>query len=250
MDVSMRRHALWMARAMGRSDLSPLRPLDIESLERVCAVRTLPKGSLLLAAGSTVQTVYVVREGEVRLAVRRPMGGRQFVGLVRAGDVVGDLPLFCEKEMPFDALTDSEATVIEIDRDHLVALLRQSPSLSLRWTTSIAKRLEQTQRRLVTLLTEDLTTQVATVLLEERERAPGGGWKVALPHTTIAQLLGVRRPSVSRVIGSLRGKGLVATRYREIALVDLDGLAQVAGATVDDFDCDAADLGSRSPSPR
>jgi CRP/FNR family transcriptional regulator len=233
----MRRHALWIARAMGRSDLSPLRPADIAALEDSCTLRQLPPGALLLAAGKEVEHVYVVREGEVRLAVPRRVGGRQFVGLVRAGDVVGDLPLFCEKEMPFDALTGSDTTVIEIARDDLIALLRSSPALSLRWTTSIAKRLEQTQKRLVTLLTQDLAAQIATVLLEERERSPDGTWNVVLSHATIAQLLGVRRPSISRVIAQLRDQALVASGYRTISLLDLDGLAKLAGTPLNELGC-------------
>ncbi len=236
----MRRHALWIARAMARTDLSPLQPADVEALEAICRARHVAAGTVVVPAGSPVDAVYVVRSGEVQLALRRPLGGRQLVGLVREGGVVADIPMFCEQPMPFDAVTGTDSTVIELDRDRLVALLQRSPSLSLRWTSSVAKRLEQTQRRMIAMLTKDLEAQVATVLLDERQRSAAGGWFVPLSHGAISQLLGVRRQSVSRVIAGLRGRGLVAGGYRRLGIVDLEGLAHVAGVSLDDVACGAA----------
>jgi CRP-like cAMP-binding protein len=234
-DAAMRRHALWIARAMARTDLTPLQQSDIDHLERVVKVRHEPQGTVLITAGATVDAVYVVRSGEVRLATRRPLGGRQLVGLIREGGVVGDIPMFCERPMPFDALTGQQTTILEISRRQLLTMLTQSPSLSLRWMTSLAKRLEQTQHRMVSLLTKDLTMQVALLLLDERERETGGSWVVRLSHGTIAQLLGVRRQSVSRVLAALRRDGLVTSGYRTIVLRDLRGLADVAGVPADDY---------------
>lgn len=231
-DAAMRRHALWIARAMARTDLTPLRSADIDQLERAVRVRHEPQGSLLIAAGEEVNAVHVVRSGEVRLAIRRPLGGRQLVGLIREGGVVGDIPMFCERAMPFDALAGQHTTILEIPRDQLLHLLTQSPSLALRWMTSLAKRLEQTQHRMVSMLTQDLKMQIAVLLLDERERDAMGGWVVRLSHATIAQLLGVRRQSVSRVLANLREQGLVTSGYRAIALNDLDGLADVAGIPI------------------
>lgn len=229
-DTAMRRHALWIARAMGRTDLNPLLPSDIAELERAVTVRHEPQGTVLIPAGATVEAVHVVRSGEVRLATRRPLGGRQLVGLIREGGVVGDIPMFCERPMPFDALTGQQTTILEISRPQLLELLNRSPSLSLRWMTSLAKRLEQTQHRMVSLLTKDLTMQVALLLLDERERQPEDGWVVRLSHGTIAQLLGVRRQSVSRIIAMLRAEGLLTSGYRTVTLLDLPGLARVAEA--------------------
>jgi CRP-like cAMP-binding protein len=232
-DAAARRHALWIARAMARTDLTPLQQSDIDQLERVVRVRHEPQGAVLIATGKTVESVYVVRSGEVHLATRRPLGGRQLVGLVREGGVVGDIPMFCERPMPFDALTGQRTTILEISRSQLLGMLAQSPSLSLRWMTSLAKRLEQTQQRMVSLLTKDLTMQVAMLLLDEREQDASGAWVVRLAHGTIAQLLGVRRQSVSRVLATLRRRGLIASGYRTITLRDLGGLAEVAGIVVE-----------------
>lgn len=242
-DTARRRHALWIARAMARTDLTPLHPGDIAQLERAVSVRHPEPGERLMPAGVEVDRVLVVRTGQVRLAARRPIGGRQLVGLVRQGGVVGDIPLFCDRPMPFDALAGPDTTVLEIPRSELLSMLGNSPSLSLRWMTSLAKRLEQTQRRMVSMLTQDLTTQIAVLLLEEREPGAGDRWVVRLSHATIAQLLGVRRQSVSRVLATLRRQDLVASGYRTIDILDPNGLATVARVPLSDVPADAV----RSP---
>lgn len=241
MDEAQRRHALWIARAMSRTDLTPLRPEDIARLGVACEVSTVAAGTVLLNAGQEIADVYVVREGRVRLAARRPLSGRQTVGMVEAGGVVGDIPVLCGQPMPFDAVADVTSTVVRVDQAGLLAELTRSPALSLRWLRSIAMRLEQTQHRMTTLLTKDLAGQVATVLLDQRKQGSDGAWTVQLPHQTIAHLLGVRRQSVSRVLGQLRRDELVRTSYGELELLDLEGLAVVAGEPLDRLTCKPLD---------
>ncbi len=224
-----RRHARWIAEAMTPTDLSPLRPADVAALERVAHVREVAAGTVLARAGDEVHTVSVVRRGRVRLATRGRGGARRTVALVEAGGVVADVALLCEQPMPFDAVVETDATLVDLDSDDLLALLRGSPTLALRWTTSVAARLEHSQRRLATLLTKDLDAQVASLLLDARERADDGGWQTPLSHDMLAELLGVRRQSVSRVMARLRQRGVVANAYRRITLLDLDGLAELAG---------------------
>lgn len=227
MDAVTRRHALWIARAMSRSDLTPLLEEDVERLAVICEPQRPPPGTVLMQAGEEVTGVYVVQAGVVELRARS-LGGRQVVGLVRAGDVVGDIPLFCQQPMPFQAVALADTAVLRLDRDQLITLLHASPNLSLRWTTSIAKRLEQTQHRLLSLLTKNLAGQVATLLLNECGDGDGRP-VVALSHQTIGQMVGARRPSVSRVLAQLRRRGLIESRYRRIVLLDVPELAAVAG---------------------
>ncbi|MGH8900471.1 MAG: Crp/Fnr family transcriptional regulator [Egibacteraceae bacterium] len=213
---------------------SSLRPADIAGLACACNVRRLPAGTLVLTAGDTVETIHIVRHGEVHLTTRRSLGGRQLVGLVRVGGgVIGDIQLFCDQPMPFDVVTGMRSTIIDLRRERLVSLLQRSPTLSLRSTVSVAERLDQAERRLVTLLTKNLTGQVASLLLEERERNPNGEWIVRLAHRTLAELLGARRQSVSRVISGLRAEGLITCGYRRLVLHDLPKLAERAGVAFD-----------------
>jgi CRP-like cAMP-binding protein len=224
----MHPHARWIARSMARDELNPIDVRELPRLEAICSSRTLEPGTLVLEAGSTVEHVLLLRHGEIELLARSHGGGRTVMAIVRPGGVIADIPLLLGTPMPWDAVASREATVIALDRAGWMQILRTSPGLSMRWMTSIAKRLDADRRRLLWITTKDLLAQVAGTLLEQQEPGPSGLPVVALSHETIAQLLGARRQSVTRVIAELRDRGLVASGYRETVLLDPTGLSAVA----------------------
>ncbi len=112
--------------------------------------------------------------------------------------------------------------MITLSRQRWTQLLASSPSLSLRWMTSIAWRLDDDRRRLVVITSKPLISQVAYLLLDLAESELEGRSVARLSHTTIAHLLGARRQSVTRVIAQLRQQGLVATSYGSTVLLDQD----------------------------
>ena len=146
MDDLSRRHAMWIARSMARTERSPLTGADIVALEEVCEPVRVESGTILLPAGSEAANIYIVREGVVHLAVRNPSIGRQTIGLVQTGGIVGDVSVLLGRPMPHDALTDSDCTLLKVTREQLPGLLSSSPSMALRWTTSLAMRVERRSR--------------------------------------------------------------------------------------------------------
>ena len=232
-DDFSRRHAMWIARAVARTDQSPLTGPDIMALETTFEPRRIEAGTVLASSGSTADSVHIVREGRVHLAIRTMGSGRQTIGIVGPGSVVGDVPILTQQLTSADAYADVDTTVLTAERGAFVSMLRESPTLSVRWATSMAQRIEQQQQRTVTLLTKDLAAQIATVLWEFRKEEDGV-WRVRMPHQTIAHLLGARRQSVSRVLGQLRREGLVQSRYGSVELTDLQGVAALAGMKTDE----------------
>lgn len=226
--LSQMGHELWITRASGWTDLTPLSAHYMHALSslRTAEVWTAPAGTVLIRSGEPVETVFVVQEGEVHLATRH-RSGRHVVGVTQSRGVIGDIPLFCGIPMPFDAVAADESVIIAVPTDALMDFLASSPELCLRWISSVAKRFAQTQHRMSALLTGDLPARVATVLLEERLRA-SGEWVVRMAQDTIAQLSGVRRQSVARVLAEWRNAGYISTGYREIRLHKLDALAGIA----------------------
>lgn len=223
--------AEWSARATARQDFSPFNATDVAHIKDAAVEEYVEPGTRLLAAGERVDRVIVVGSGEVELFAHTP-AGRRVMAVVRKGGVIGDIPLFLETPMPYDAVVSRQALVCELDRQALLAFLTSAPAASLRWMRSIAVRLDDDRRRLLAVLTSDLTSQVAFLLLEHAEPGSGGKPVVRLSHEVIAHLLGARRQSVSRVIAQLRERGLLSTAYREIVVDDADGLQVVAGPSL------------------
>ena len=159
----------------------------------------------------------------------RQDGGRATMAVIRSGGVIQDLPLLLGNPMPFDAVASRDTEMIMLSRQRWTELLAGSPTLSMRWMTSIARRLDDDRRRLVVVTSKPLISQVAYLLLDLAEDDPQGRPVVRLSHTTLSHLLGARRQSVTRVVAQLRQQGLVETSYGATVLLDQDGLRDVMG---------------------
>lgn len=187
-------------------------------------LRRVAAGTLLLTGSSQVTEVFVVRSGVLQFAVRHSGGGRQPIEVVTRGGIVGDDAVLADCCMGVDVVVETSASVLAIPASTLVRALYESPALAQRWLTSLAARSQRTHQRMRCLQTQNLTGQVAAVLVDHCVRQPDGTWAVELSHATIAGLVGARRQSVSRTLAELRHAGLVSNCYRRVVLHDRAGL--------------------------
>ncbi|MBC7680522.1 MAG: Crp/Fnr family transcriptional regulator [Pseudorhodobacter sp.] len=218
----------WISQTSARENLGLLRRDELAELRKVGTARWVEAGTVVAAAGAAPTHVQVVVEGELELMARQD-GGRTTMSVIRAGGVIMDIPLLLGNPMPFDAVASRDTEMIALSRQRWTELLASSPSLSMRWMTSIARRLDDDRRRLVVVTSKPLISQVAYLLLDLAEADAHGRPVVRLSHTTLSHLLGARRQSVTRVIAQLRQQQLVATGYGSTVLLDEDGLRDVMG---------------------
>lgn len=223
MDNVPLRHAAWIARCLGRGELSPLGPEDIDALATELGESHHAGGTTLFQMGDLPGRVYIVRQGAVELT--RELHGRHVtLQLLHPGDVFGDIPLIARMPLPFDARALEDTTVLSIDSVTLWRILEQRPRLAQRWMVSIALRMAEVQGRLVDLLAGGLPAQLASLLVREAEQG-----RVRLSQQVLASLVGGRRTSVNRVLKDLESRGLVALRYRQVEILDAAGLAALSG---------------------
>lgn len=218
----------WLPRWLAAETGDPVAGEDLAQLKRITAFRHVTPGTRLMSAGATVERVVVVRRGSLHLLAPTGRGGRTLTDVVWSEGVVGDVALVLAQPLPVDVVAGDHSTLMELDGPRLLALLRRSPSLSARWMGALAQRVSGHERRLRCLLTATLTGQVADLLLEQLERAPGERRTVSLSHAAIAGLVGVSRQSVSEVMAELRRRGLVLTGYRVIEVLDVAALERLA----------------------
>jgi CRP-like cAMP-binding protein len=218
----------WISQSSARENLGLLRRGELAALRKVGTVRWVGAGTVVAAAGSPATHVQVVGDGELELMARQE-GGRATMAVIRSGGVIQDIPMLLGNPMPFDAVASRDTEMIALSRQRWTELLASSPSLSMRWMTSIARRLDDDRRRLVVVTSKPLISQVAYLLLDLAEADLHGRGVVRLSHTTLSHLLGARRQSVTRVIAQLRQRGLVETAYGATVLLDEDGLRDVMG---------------------
>jgi CRP-like cAMP-binding protein len=219
----MAHEAAWMARCVGRGEWAPLAETDIAELGSRMEPVDLEIGAPLFAQGEVSRAVWIVREGRVELA-HRDGPRRVIVAIMHPGDVDGDISLILHMPFGYSGHAIEAVHALRLSDEDFESLMRTSPALARRWLSSVAFRLAHAQRRVLQLSGRDLTQQLAGLLLDEERDG-----EVALPQESLAALLGVRRPSINKVMRALERRNLVRTSYGRVELLDLDALREAAG---------------------
>ncbi|MGH3860839.1 Crp/Fnr family transcriptional regulator [Actinokineospora sp.] len=217
------RQAAWVARCVGRGEAAPLTPDALTALAATLHQDRLERGAVIFHGGQPTTKVWIVQHGRVELSVgsgRR----RTVVGVLRPGDVDGDIQLLLDMALPYTARALDDATVLSLVADDFEHLLATSLPIARRWLSSVAQRLAASQTRLLGLLGRTLTEQVAALLLDE---AVDG--QVSLPQRTLAAMLGAQRPSLNKILKDLERQGLIGVRYAAIDILNPEGLTKRAG---------------------
>ncbi|MDI3297873.1 MAG: Crp/Fnr family transcriptional regulator [Bacillota bacterium] len=223
----------------GVSDLLARSPiftgLDAGSLAAIGALlrrKQLAPGQVLFEQGEPVSDLYVIERGLVKAFVLTPAGRQQTINLLGAGEVMPHVGFLEGSTYPATA-TALEPTVLwALGRDPLMALLRQDARLAIRLLEITARRLAELQRRLQETALGDLRQRVAYALVRlASEHGRGEGRWRTLPeqitHQEIANLAGVSRESVSRMMSRFQRSGWVR-ESAEGHRLDLEALAREA----------------------
>lgn len=224
---AMVREAAWMARCVGRGEWAPLFDDDLAELGQRLEPVHFDPGALVFAQGKTSDAVWIFRSGRVELS-RRDGKRRLIVQIVHPGDVDGDIGLIMQMPLPYSAHAIDDVEALRLSNEDFEWLIASRPAVARRWLSSVAARLMSAERRILQLAGRDLKTQLANLLLdEEREDS------VALPQESLAALLGVRRPSLNKVLRDLERAGVVELSYRCVDIADRRALVRAAGRATD-----------------
>ncbi|MDP8930036.1 MAG: Crp/Fnr family transcriptional regulator [Actinomycetota bacterium] len=185
--------------------------------------QTYPGGAVIFRRGEVPAWVYLLCSGVVELSRHGP-GHRVAVDVVRCGGLFGDVPLLSGSREPFDAQVLEESHVLSIPSGEFLRALRRRSELAEFWLKSLAVRASHLQQRLLDALPGEVDHRLARLLLAQNR-----GGQVALSQAVMAELLGVHRASISRVLHAFKAAGLVELGYRKVGLLDAEGLRRVAG---------------------
>lgn len=221
--IGAHRQSEWIAQCVGRPELAPLGPDDIDELAVLLQEERFAAGATIFGVGDAPTRVAIVRSGAVEMSCILN-GRRVVVQILRPGDVVGDVALLLRMTSPYDGVALQDTVLLTVDSLQFYRLLERRPRLSRRWMVSISSRMISYQSRLLELLAGGLEAQIASVLVRRVDRGV-----VTLSQSNLAELVGGRRTSVNRVLKRLEEQQLVRVRYGQVEILDEAALAKIAG---------------------
>jgi CRP-like cAMP-binding protein len=185
----------------------------------------VPAGEPIYAAGHAPPVVAIL-SGRARVYVVAADGQQFTFRYASGGEVIGPGPrLGGLTTSTAEALTDTEAAIISLDRVRQLAL--EHPTLSWDFAEDMARWAGNVVRTVAEAARLPMTARVARHLLEISAPTPHGTG-AAVTHQRLADSVGSAREVVTRALGALRRAGVVETSPGRVIITDIRRLALIA----------------------
>ena len=213
-----------------------LDPAYLERLAGLVKVRELKKGEVVWLQGQQVTCFTIVYYGQLR-AVRGSVGGsKKLLSTLTPGYHFGLAEMITHATSAITLVADGAATILVIRYKSLQEMLLSDGDICYRLMQTMARAIFSLTRELERASFENVHTRLARLLLQNKPHLSGTNMTQGLgnpvTHKQLAEQLGVNRETVSRAIAEFKRKKLIATAYRNITVLDRDGLMEY----VDDYD--------------
>lgn len=189
------------------------------------------RGQRLYGAGSSVSQLMVVHTGSVKISRVSQEGHEQIVRVLGPGDFVGESAFVTGGRPDHEATALGAGSLCVFRHADLEQLVEQHPSIGLRMLQGVTRRLAETEARLASVISADVSSRLANYLLSLPGHHASNELVVVLPlaKKDIASLLDTTPESLSRQLRRLQDSGIVDQRDgRTLAITDVDALLELS----------------------
>lgn len=204
---------------------------EMREMERITRMEEVKKRQPLYLPGDPSSSVYLLKQGRVKIANTDPGGKEVTFDILEPGEVFGELDVLDDAPRTTSAEALDDTLICVIQREDFNRYLAMHPNMTVRLTKLIGLRLKKIQSRVEDLVFRDVPARLAHLLLELRKSdgvAEGFGTRLRakLTHQEMANLIGCSRETVSTTLGQFRDEGFIRIDGRTITIVNVKGLSQ------------------------
>lgn len=206
---------------------------DMTLLESVVKRKeTYKRGQLLFRAGDRFDFIYAIRGGSVKTSVCTPDGRVQITGFHVPGELLG-LSALASGEYSSEARALETTSVCLVEAGRLDDLAQKIPSLQYQMMKIMSGQIRQDEELMLLLGRRNAEERLAEYLIGLSRRFAARNFSptqfnLSMSRGDIGNYLGIAEETVCRLLTRFQNAGLIATKRREVSLIDLRQLEAVA----------------------
>jgi CRP/FNR family transcriptional regulator/CRP/FNR family cyclic AMP-dependent transcriptional regulator len=208
--------------------LARLASEDVRTLAQRGRVRNYGSGSVLFHEGEPGDSLHVVVEGRIRVAVVSPTGEEATVAYIGPGDCVGEFSIFDNRPRSATAIAAEKTKTFVVTRDGFVEWLTERPQAALALLETLSLRLRRADENLADLafldLPHRLAKQLLTLATQHGERTNGGEPRLKVTQGELASMLAVSRESVNKQLNFFQREGWITLGRGWVRILDARAL--------------------------
>lgn len=200
---------------------SPYNMLTDEELDAFIGygtVRNFKRNTLIIHQGDETDSLYIVREGSVKVFIEDENGRELILKILEEGDSFGELALFGEFPRSANVQAQTESSALVISKVNYLAYLQSNPHISLALMKSLADMVRETTGELGSIALSDVYGRLVHILdkysfkHEEKTLVP------RFTHREIASMIGSSREMVSKILKDLEKGEYISLKDRQYVL--------------------------------
>lgn len=207
---------------------------DVEDFERV-GVRVMerrfkPKDTIF-TPGDPDDQLYFLLSGTMRLYKMYADYKEATTALLKEDGIFGKLDLVEGRWQDVFAEAVTAVEVASVQKSALETVLKRQPDFAMKLFSSLSERLRQSDEVIESLLHREVSSRIATLLLNLSDRFGEGNrdgvmLDVRLTHQDLANMIASTREAVSKVMSELQREGYIEVKSHKIAIRDREALAE------------------------
>lgn len=213
-------------RASSNELLAALPASDFDLMRPHLRTIDMSFGQVLVEAGETVRRVIFPHGGIVSNMVRLQRGETVEVTATGREGAIGDCAALFDAPSPHAAMVRFPATAFAIDASQFRAMVAHSPTLRDALMSYQWKRMLQAEQAAACNAAHSAETRLCARLLQSR--ALSGSDSMLLGQDLMAQMLGVKRNTISLIAHALQQNGMIRYSRGRMMITNPDELARRA----------------------
>ena len=211
---------------------SKLDDAELQRFAELTREKTYPKGSVIVFEDDPGDSLFIVREGRVKVVLIGEDGREVILGVLGIAEHFGELSLIDSRPRSAHVIAMEDATLLVLHRDDFRRRVLESPAVAWALLQELSRRLRRADEQIGRLVLLDVDGRIARLLLDAAGESGGTVIEKRLTHQTIAQMIGASRETVSRAMRDFQDRGLIDVQRRQISVANREGLEALARVKV------------------
>jgi CRP-like cAMP-binding protein len=220
------------------SVFTQLQPDQLASLQPHTTVQTYQTGEIVSHEGDRLPSrLYALINGLLRVSKTAISGKETILRTLVNGDIFAAPALFGNGIAPATVIAESDAQVLMVDREALLAVIQANPEIALKMMAVFNQRLQQLHEMVHGLVSERAIVRLARFIQyaageSNQVSEQGACLRLQLSYYEIARSIGITYEECVRLFRQLHAV-VSYSRGGKITILDWAGLDAIAHGTVE-----------------
>ncbi|WP_162987496.1 Crp/Fnr family transcriptional regulator [Metabacillus litoralis] len=207
---------------------------ELSEVQRLFREKTFKKGTTLFHEGDYGEELFIIEKGSVKI-FREDFTRETILTILKDGDYFGEMGILQYNEQrSANAEALQPCTAYTIHRSDFTKLLEKNPQISIKLLYVSMKRLRKANEMIRSLTSLDARTRILKTLIDLSEDygvVIEGKILIdlKLTHQQIADMSGVVRETVSKVLVELQQSNTISIESKKISIKKLTHLEEQVG---------------------